>query len=234
MKRKQKWIAAAGGLVLAAAVGVGWAVQGRDSVPAAVLSGQSVRWILDAGHGGEDGGAVSPSGVVESQINLEIAQRVDSILGFYGEPARMLRTEDISLHDSDAVTLREKKVSDLHNRAQAAQECPDATLVSIHQNIFQQSRYRGTQVFYAPTEGSRELAQAIQSAVRETLQPENTRESKPIPDSVYLMNHVPNRAVLVECGFLSNPEEEQALQDPDYQTQLAAVVAVGCLNDTEE
>ena len=233
MKRKQKWIAAAGGLALAAAA-VGWAVQGRDSVPAAALSGQSIRWILDAGHGGEDGGAVSPSGVVESQINLEIAQRVDSILGFYGEPARMLRTEDISLHDSDAVTLREKKVSDLHNRAQAAQECPDATLVSIHQNMFQQSRYRGTQVFYAPTEGSRELAQAIQSAVRETLQPENTRESKPIPDSVYLMNHVPNRAVLVECGFLSNPEEEQALQDPDYQTQLAAVVAVGCLNDTEE
>ena len=126
----------------------------------------------------------------------------------------MLRTEDISLHDPESVSLREKKASDLHNRAQTASECPEAALVSIHQNIFQQSRYRGTQVFYAPTQGSQELAQAIQGVVRESLQPENSRESKPIPSTVYLMNHIPNRAVLVECGFLSNPEEEGAAPGP--------------------
>ena len=95
--------------------------------------------------------------------------------------------------------------------------------------MFQQSRYRGTQVFYAPTQGSQELAQVIQGVVRESLQPDNSRESKPIPDTVYLMNHIPNRAVLVECGFLSNPEEEGLLQDPKYQTKLAAAIAAGCL-----
>ena len=141
----------------------------------------------------------------------------------------MLRTEDISLHDPESVSLREKKASDLHNRAQTASEYPEAALVSIHQNMFQQSRYRGTQVFYAPTQGSQELAQAIQGVVQESLQPENSRESKPIPSTVYLMNHIPNRAVLVECGFLSNPEEEGLLQDPKYQTKLAAAIAAGCL-----
>ena len=224
----------AGLLFLAAAVLTTGAALWREgtAAPAAVYAPEQVRWIVDAGHGGEDGGAVSPSGVVESQINLEIARRVDGILGFYGQPALMLRTEDVSLHSPKAVSLREKKVSDLHNRAETVSEYPDATLVSIHQNIFQQSQYRGTQVFYAPTEGSKELAQAIQSAVQTGLQPDNVRESKPIPDTVYLMNHVPNRAVLVECGFLSNPEEEQALQDPGYQTKLAAAVTVCCLQSS--
>lgn len=185
--------------------------------------------MVDAGHGGEDGGAVSPGGAVESRINLEIARRLDGILAFLGEPALMLRTEDISLHNPEAVSLREKKASDLHNRAQMVSEHPGATLVSIHQNMFSQSQYRGTQVFYAPTQDSQELAQAIQTTVQTALQPDNSRESKPIPDTVYLMNHVPNRAVLVECGFLSNPEEEGLLQDPKYQTKLAAAIAAGCL-----
>lgn len=217
-------------LVLLAAGGALF-FQGRwdKTAPAAALSGQNTVWIIDAGHGGEDGGAVSPSGTVESGINLEIARRLDGILGFLGEPALMLRTQDISLHDPEAVSLREKKASDLHNRAETVSQYPEATLVSIHQNIFQQSRYRGTQVFYAPTEGSQALAQAVQGAVRGSLQPDNDRECKPIPETVYLMNHVPNRAVLVECGFLSNPEEEKLLQDPGYQTKLAAAIAAGCV-----
>ena len=219
----------AGTLVLGAVLGgLAWQQwEGRISTAAAVHGDPSVQWIVDAGHGGEDGGAVSPGGMVESRINLEIARRVDGIFGFCGEPALMLRTEDISLHDPEAVTLREKKASDLHNRAQTASEYPEAALVSIHQNMFQQSRYRGTQVFYAPTQGSQELAQAIQGVVRESLQPENSRESKPIPSTVYLMNHIPNRAVLVECGFLSNPKEEARLCTPEYRQALAAAVADG-------
>ena len=201
----------------------------EKAVPAAAPARQPPAWIIDAGHGGEDGGAVSPSGAVESQINLAVARRLDGILGFLGERTLMLRQEDTSLHDPEAATLREKKVSDLHNRAAAAARYPEAVLVSIHQNIFQQARYRGTQVFYAPTEGSQALAQAIQAAVREGLQPDNSRESRPIQETVYLMNHVPNRAVLVECGFLSNPEEEGLLQDPAYQTKLALAIAAGCL-----
>lgn len=231
MRRKTRYRWAAAVLAALAAGGTMlWFRGGGRDAPAAALSGQEVLWILDAGHGGEDGGAVSPSGVVESQVNLEIARRLDEILGFLGEPALMLRTEDVSLHDPEAVSLREKKTSDLHNRAETVSEYPEATLVSIHQNIFQQSQYRGTQVFYAPTQGSQALAQTMQAVIREHLQPENRRESKPISDTVYLMNHVPNRAVLVECGFLSNPEEEGLLRDPKYQTKLAAAIAAGCLS----
>ena len=234
VRGRTRWLAA-GVLALGAVIGgVLWRLEESVSAAAPAPAGLEVRWIVDAGHGGEDGGAVSPGGVVESRINLEIARRVDGIFGFCGEPALMLRTEDISLHDPESVSLREKKASDLHNRAQTASEYPEAALVSIHQNMFQQSRYRGTQVFYAPTQGSQELAQAIQGVVRESLQPENSRESKPIPSTVYLMNHIPNRAVLVECGFLSNPEEEGLLQDPKYQTKLAAAIAAGCLGGSSD
>ena len=177
VRGRTHWLAA-GVLALGAVIGgVLWRLEESVSAAAPAPAGLEVRWIVDAGHGGEDGGAVSPGGVVESRINLEIARRVDGIFGFCGEPALMLRTEDISIHDPEAVSLREKKASDLHNRAQTASEYPEAALVSIHQNMFQQSRYRGTQVFYAPTQGSQELAQAIQWVVRESLQPENSRWS---------------------------------------------------------
>ena len=230
MGRKERRLAAA--VLVCAATVCAAALGAEATVAAAALPVGEIQWVLDAGHGGEDGGAVSPSGVVESQINLEITRRLDSVLGFCGEAAIMLRDEDTSLHDPGAVTLREKKASDLHNRASAVQAFPEATLISIHQNSFPQAQYRGTQVFYAPTEGSQALAQAIQVAVQAKLQQENTRESKPIPETVYLLNHIPNRAVLVECGFLSNPEDEAALQERGYQLQMALLLAECCLQDT--
>ena len=187
--------------------------------------------ILDAGHGGEDGGAVSPMGAKESTINLDIVLRLDQMLGLLGEGSLMLREEDISLHDPQSRTLREKKVSDLKNRAEAVNANPDATLVSIHQNSYPETKYRGTQVFYSPTEGSQQLAQKLQTGVRTALQPDNTRQEKQIPDTVYLMNHISNRAVLVECGFLTNPEEEQLLQQPDYQRKFALVLAVKLMSE---
>lgn len=187
-------------------------------------------WVVDPGHGGEDGGAVSVTGVPESQINLAIAKRLDALLGFFGENSYLMREEDISLHDPDAKTLREKKVSDLHNRAQLVGELEGAVLVSIHQNTFPQGKYHGTQVFFAPTQGSQALAETCQQAIHTSLQPDNSRQAKPIADNVYLMNHVDCPAVLVECGFLSNPEEEAMLRQEDYQTKLAAVLAQVCLS----
>ena len=187
-------------------------------------------WVVDPGHGGEDGGAVSVTGVPESQINLAIAKRLDALLGFYGENSYLMREEDISLHDSEAKTLREKKVSDLHNRAQLVGELEGAVLVSIHQNTFPQSKYHGTQVFFAPPQGSQALAETCQQAIHTSLQPDNSRQAKPIGDNVYLMNHVDCPAVLVECGFLSNPEEEAMLRQDGYQTKLAAVLAQVCLS----
>lgn len=187
--------------------------------------------VLDAGHGGEDGGAVSLTGVAESGINLAITLRVDQLLGFCGAPPVVLREEDVSLHDQGADTLREKKASDLRNRVQAVEQVGDAVLLSVHQNTFTDKKYHGAQVFYAPTEGSQTLAETMQEALRAALDPENGRQAKPIPDSVYLMNHVSCPAVLVECGFLSNPEEEALLRSADYQIRLAAVLAGVCLRE---
>ena len=181
--------------------------------------------ILDAGHGGEDGGAVSVTGVPESRVNLEIVQKLRDTLALYGVDPVVLREEDVSLHDPEASTLREKKRSDLKNRVRAVEAVEGGTLLSIHQNSYPGSQYRGAQVFYAPTGGSRELAELLQTALREELQPDNDRQAKPIPESVYLMNHVSCPAVLVECGFLTNPEEEALLRDGGYQKQLAAVLA---------
>ena len=181
--------------------------------------------ILDAGHGGEDGGAVSVSGIPESQINLAIVLKMRDILGIYGVDPILLRETDRSLHDGSASTLREKKSSDLRNRVDIVQSVQDATLLSIHQNTYTDQRYRGAQAFYAPTRGSQELAEYFQACIQSALQPDNERLAKQIPDTVYLMNHVDCPAILVECGFLTNPEEEALLQDHTYQTQLAMVLS---------
>lgn len=181
--------------------------------------------VIDAGHGGEDGGAVSVTGVPESGINLAVALRLDQFLGLYGVNTIVLRTTDESLHDSSAVTLREKKVSDLHNRVARIEAVENATLISIHQNTYQSPKYYGAQVFFANAELTMPLAQIVQDTLRQVLDPENSRVPTKIPDSVYLMNHIACRAILVECGFLSNPEEDRKLQDPAYQTKIAAALA---------
>ncbi len=233
MKRKLlSWLLVA---VLAAVTWTQMAAQRAGESSAAFLparcAGQSL--VLDAGHGGEDGGAVSLSGAAESGINLAIVLRMDQLLGLYGVAPVLLRSEDISLHDSTAQTLREKKVSDLHNRAAAVEAQENATLISVHQNIFQSPKYHGAQVFYSNGELSLPLAQLTQNILRESLDPENHREPKPIPDNVYLMNHITCRAILVECGFLSNPEEDQRLQSEAYQLQLAAALTASWLQFQE-
>lgn len=181
--------------------------------------------VLDAGHGGEDGGAVSITGTPESQINLAIVLKLRDVLGLYGVDPILLREEDVSLHDDSASTLREKKRSDLKNRVAAVEAVEGVTLLSIHQNTYPGSKYRGAHVFYAPTDGSKALAEHVQSSIKAALQPENERAVKQIPDTVYIMNHVTCPAILVECGFLTNPEEESLLRDGDYQRKLAAVIA---------
>lgn len=185
--------------------------------------------ILDAGHGGEDGGAVSLTGTPESQINLAITLKLRDILGLYGVDPVLLREEDISLHDEKADTLREKKRSDLKNRVTAIEEVEGGTLISIHQNTYPGSRYHGAHVFYAPTEGSQPLAEHFQNSIKTALQPDNKRAVKQIPDTVYIMNHVTCPAILIECGFLTNPEEEAMLRDEDYQRKLSAIIAAAWL-----
>ena len=218
-------VTAMAGVVLLMALALGRLSGAVEPAIYRVVARQPGELVLDAGHGGEDGGAVSVTGVPESQINLEIVLRMRDVLGLYGVDPVLLREEDVSLHDEGASTLREKKSSDLKNRVKAVRAVEDGTLVSIHQNTYSSAKYRGAQAFYAPTEGSRDLAEHIQTCIRAALQPDNGRAVKPIPDTVYLMNHVDCPAVLVECGFLTNPEEEALLRDGDYQKQLATVLA---------
>lgn len=181
--------------------------------------------VIDAGHGGEDGGAVSLTGAIESQLNLAIALRLDEFLGLYGVNVVLLRSSDTSLHNPDANTLREKKVSDLHNRVSMIEELDDPVVISIHQNTFSDGKYHGAQVFYANGALSLPLAQITQETLRQALDPDNTRQPTEIPNTVYLMNHISCRAILVECGFLSNPQEDSLLQTPGYQTKIAAALA---------
>lgn len=201
--------------------GFAW-ISFESSTQTMAFSGTVQTLVIDAGHGGEDGGAVSITGVSESQINLSIACKLEDILALYGVAPQMLRREDISLHNDSASTLREKKSSDLRNRVKAIEAVQAPILISIHQNSYPEQRYHGAQVFYAPTAYSKELAEHMQATLNQRLDPSNTRGCKQIPDSVYLMNHISCPAVLVECGFLTNPTEEALLRQEDYQRKIAA------------
>ena len=186
--------------------------------------------VIDPGHGGVDGGAVSVTGTPESQINLEIALRLRVLSGFLGIDAVMTREEDVSIHDKSAGTIREKKVSDLKNRVKLIGSVENAFLISIHQNTFTESRYSGAQVFFSKNPLSRTAAELTQERVRSRLDAENTRMAKSVPDSVFLFSRVSCPAVLVECGFLSNPREAALLETPDYQKKLALVIAASYLD----
>lgn len=179
--------------------------------------------VIDAGHGGEDGGAVSCTGVKESSINLEISLKLRDLLHLLGFRTRMIRTGDISVYTSGS-NLAQKKVSDLKERVRIIAETENPVLVSIHQNKFSDPRYSGAQVFYHGAEESGVLAKNLQARFCDTLNPGSERQSKRA-DGVYLMEHAACTAVLVECGFLSNPREEALLRTPGHQRKIACVIA---------
>lgn len=179
--------------------------------------------IIDAGHGGEDGGATSCTGRLESTYNLEISLRLNDLLHLLGYDTKMIRTTDISVY-TKGETIAQKKISDLKERVRVVNETENALLLSIHQNNFSDSRYSGAQVFYAGTEGSEALAKQLQTAFVAALNPGSNRKSKK-SDGVYLMEHIECTGVLIECGFLSNPEEEAKLRSAEYQKKLCCVIA---------
>ena len=179
--------------------------------------------VIDPGHGGVDGGATSCTGILESRFNLEIGLRLNDLFRFLGYSTKMIRTEDISVY-TEGDTIARKKMSDLKQRVHLVNETENALLLSIHQNHFPDGRYSGAQVFYAGAEGSQTLAKQLQSAFLKYLNPGSRRQEKKC-SGVYLMEHIRCPGVLIECGFLSNPEEEAKLRRPDYQKKLCAVIA---------
>lgn len=179
--------------------------------------------VIDPGHGGEDGGAISCTGQPESGLNLEISLRLRDLFHLLGWKTAMTRTTDTAVYTS-GTTLAQKKVSDLKQRVHLVNETENALLVSIHQNQFTDSRYSGAQVFYAPTPGSEDLAKQMQSAFVASVNPGSRREAKK-SSGIYLMEHIDCTGILVECGFLSNPAEEAALRKDTYQKSLCCVIA---------
>lgn len=184
--------------------------------------------IIDPGHGGEDGGASSPGGTLESDLNLQIALRLEDLLHLLGYDTYMIRRTDISVYTSGN-TLSQKKVSDLKERVRIVNETENAILVSIHQNYFSESKYSGAQVFYAKAEGSDALATAVQKDLVTFLNQSSNRKSKQA-SGIYLLEKIKCTGILVECGFLSNPEEEALLQNPEYQKKLCCVLGVSLSN----
>ncbi len=183
--------------------------------------------VLDAGHGGEDGGAVSESGILEKELNLSVANRLKSLLVANGFHVVMTRTEDEMLYDKNADYQGRKKALDLATRRQIAEETPNCIFVSIHMNSYPDARYDGLQVWYSPNHpSSQTIAEEIQKTVVELLQPENDRQTKGATSAIYLLHNLTVPAVLVECGFLSNPAEAEKLTTEEYQEQLALVLSL--------
>ncbi len=187
--------------------------------------------VVDAGHGGLDGGAVGIHGEIEKDINLAIAKKLEAMLTFSGFDVVMTRDDDESIHDKGCETVAEQKRSDIKNRLKIIEANPNCIAVSIHQNKFEESSSRGAQMFYAKQNPlSQELANSLQTAFVTNLQADNTRQVKEGTHSVYLLEHATVPMVLVECGFLSNGEESVLLTDDAYQQKVAFTIYCGILN----
>ena len=179
--------------------------------------------IIDAGHGGVDTGATSCTGIMESNINLEISLKLQDLFHLLGFPTKMIRTTDVSIF-TEGSTIATKKISDLKRRVQIVNDTDNAILVSIHQNHFPVEKYRGAQVFYNRAGESEMLAKLLQNNFVATINQGSKRLAKKA-SGVYLMENIQKTGVLIECGFLSNPEEENKLRDPAYQKKLCSVIA---------
>lgn len=179
--------------------------------------------IIDAGHGGEDGGTTGVNGVLEKDVNLDISLLLGDILEASGARVIYTRTDDRLLYGDAA--KGQHKMYDLKNRLEISRQYPDAVFVSIHMNAFTDARYHGMQVFYSPNNiKSQELAEKICEWNHTYLQSDNTRKTKRASSNIYLLHKNENVSVLVECGFLSNVEEAHNLSDPVYQQKIAAVL----------
>ncbi len=184
--------------------------------------------VLDAGHGGIDGGCVSVNGVAEKGINLSIVQTLRDSLDILGFDVVCTREDDRSIHDSGVEGIAKQKLSDMKNRLDIINRYDDALVVSVHQNQFVDPRYSGAQMFYAKeNDDSRRLAECMKKQFVALLQPSNERETKPVGKEMYLIHNAKSPALMVECGFLSNPDEAKLLESADYQKKVAFTILTG-------
>ncbi len=181
--------------------------------------------IIDAGHGGEDGGAIGVNGCFEKDINLSIAQKLREQLTSMGIKSVLTRNEDILLYDRNAEYQGHKKMLDMIARKKIVEGYPNAIFISIHQNKYPVAKYNGFQIYYSQNNSnSKHLSDKIENTVRSLLQVQNNRHSKPSGGNIYMLDKINCPAVLLECGFLSNPEECELLSSESYQKELSLVI----------
>ncbi len=185
--------------------------------------------VIDAGHGGEDGGAVAADGTPEAEINLAISQRLCMLAELCGVQTVMTRETDEIDYPASAETTAQRKKADQMQRVEQINAVPNGVLISVHQNCYPTASPRGSQVLYAATADSEAFGTLLHEQLVQTLDPENRRVAAPISRDIYLMRNVQCPAVLVECGFLSNEQELALLRDPGYEVKLALVMIASYL-----
>lgn len=193
----------------------------KEGVPTVSLPVSGKIVVIDAGHGKPDEGAQSSRGTTEAETNLKIALKLQNLLEQSGSSVILTRSDENAIYDLDAKTLKQKKISDIHNRVKIGNESSADIFVSIHLNKIPQQQYDGWQTFYnAQNQDGQKLAVAIQNNLNKAIQKENNRVAKSI-DNIYIVKHVEIPTTIVECGFLSNPDEEKKLLEDEYQNRLA-------------
>lgn len=193
----------------------------KDNVPTVTLPVSGKTIVIDAGHGKPDEGAESSRGTTEAETNLKIALKLQNLLEQSGCSVILTRSDENAIYDIDSKTLRQKKISDIRNRVKIGNESSADIFVSIHLNKIPQQQYDGWQTFYnAQNAEGQKLATLIQNNLNDAIQKENNRVAKSI-DNIYIVKHVEIPTTIVECGFLSNPDEEKLLLEDEYQNKLA-------------
>lgn len=222
---KKILIPAAAALLFVLIAGIILGIKDKSAArPAAEIYDAGPVLIIDAGHGGADGGAVAENGREEAGINLAIAQKLEAAAKLFGIKTLMTRTAGDLPYPQEAQSIREKKVWDQNSRLELINSCVDGLLISIHQNTYPDPRPSGPQVLYGGVSGSKELAELVQEAMNHNLDPDSRRLAAPASDSIYLMKSSEKPAILVECGFISNKNELELLSCNSYQCRIAAIL----------
>lgn len=201
----------------------------EHALPTAAAASTKPVIVLDAGHGGLDSGAVGATGVLEKDVNLSIVLALRDMFEMSGFEVVLTRDEDISIYDPGIEGIRNQKLNDMDNRLEIIQKYPDSIFLCIHQNNFTDPKYFGGQMFYNNNNPqNRTLAQIMQNKFAQ-LQPGNGREIKLTGEELFLLKSNKNPSLMIECGFLSNPEEEQKLSTWEYQQKVAFTIYGGVM-----
>jgi N-acetylmuramoyl-L-alanine amidase len=205
-------------------------INNQQAIPVTAGVNETKTIILDAGHGGIDSGCVGINGELEKDINLAIVRDLSELLRFAGYNVILTRDADVSIHDGGVEGIRNQKVSDMNNRKKIVDANPNGIFISVHQNLYTEPQYFGAQMFYTQKNPENmRLAQIMRDRFR-VLQPNNDREIKIIDNNLFLFKDTVQPALLIECGFLSNPEDAANLSNTEYQKKIAFTIFSG-LND---